>query len=172
VDTILGGFRPFSEHIESALRAIVRDRRLESAPIEEALEVAAVLPAFGEVGPALEQLTGAGHSLAVLTNSGEESGHRTLEAAGLAECFARILGVDAVGAFKPHPSTYRYALGELASAAAAVTFVSAHGWDLAGAAHAGMRTALVRRGSGVPPALPPPSIEVGDLAELAVALSV
>lgn len=171
VDTILGRFREFREHVESGLRSRVRERGLDESRVEEAMEIAAALPAFPDTPGALERLAAAGHRLAVLTNSGADAGRRTLEAAGLAERFDRILGVDAVRAFKPHPSTYAYALDELAVAPGEVTFVAAHAWDLAGAASAGMRTALVRRGGGSPPVYPQPDVEAPDLTGLAAAIA-
>jgi 2-haloacid dehalogenase len=171
VDTILGESRAFSEHIEAALRDEVAERGLDPAGIDDALEAARALPAYPDTAPGLEALAGAGHRLAVLTNSGAEAGRRTLEGNGLAGRFERILGVDAVGSFKPHPSVYRYALDELRCDPPDVTFVSAHAWDLAGAAHAGMRTAFVERDERRGSVYPRPDIEAADLIVLAAALA-
>jgi 2-haloacid dehalogenase len=171
VDTILGDSRPFSEHIEAALRDAVAERGLDARRIDEALEAARALPAYPDTGAGLEALASAGHRLAVLTNSGADAGRRTLQANGLADRFERILGVDAVGSFKPHPAVYRYALDELDCDASEVTFVSAHAWDLAGAAHAGMRTAFVMRDEARASAYPRPDIEADDLLALAAAIA-
>jgi 2-haloacid dehalogenase len=171
VDTILGDSRPFSDHIESALRDAASERGLDAGRIDEALEAARALPAYPDVSPALEAMTAAGHRLAVLTNSGADAGRRTLEANRLAERFERILGVDAVGSFKPHPAVYRYALDELDCDATEVTFVSAHAWDLAGAAQAGMRTAFVMRDEPRASVYPRPDLEAADLLALAAALA-
>lgn len=171
VDAILGSARAFSEHIEAALRDEVGRRGLDAARIEQALGAAGALPAYPDSAAGLEALAGAGHRLAVLTNSGADAGRRTLEANGLAERFDRILGVDAVGVFKPHPAVYRYALEELGCEAGTVTFVSAHAWDLAGAGHAGMRTAFVRRDEPWASAYPAPDIEAADLPAVVAALS-
>jgi 2-haloacid dehalogenase len=171
VDTILGDSRPFSEHIEAALRDEVAERGLDAGRIDEALEAARALPAYPDAAPALEALGGAGHRLAVLTNSGADAGRRTLQANALAERFERILGVDAVGSFKPHPSVYRYALEELRCDPSEVTFVSAHAWDLAGATHAGMRTAFVRRDERPASLYPSPDLEAADLMAMAAALA-
>jgi 2-haloacid dehalogenase len=170
VDAILGASRAFSEHIEAALRDEVGRRGLDPGRIDEALAAAAALPAYPDTARGLQALAGAGHRLAVLTNSGADAGRRTLEAIGLAERFDRILGVDAVGKFKPHPAVYRYALQELGCDAREVTFVSAHAWDLAGAAHAGMRTAFVMRDEPWASAYPHPDIDAADLPALAAAL--
>lgn len=167
VDTILGHYRDFSEHVESGLRSAARARGLDERAVEEAMRIATALPPFSDAEVALGRMANAGHTLAVLTNSGADAGRRTIDAAGMGSRFERVLGVDAVQRFKPHPDTYRYALEELSCGAGEVTFVSAHGWDLAGAAHAGMRTALVARGEQPPPVLPRPDLQAQDLSGLA-----
>jgi 2-haloacid dehalogenase len=146
---------------------VVHQRGLDEGRIGDAVSIAAALPVFGDVAPALDTLLTSGHRLAVLTNSGAESGRRTLEAAGLQDQFERILGVDAVQKFKPHPDTYAHALRELGREPGQITFVSAHAWDLAGAHHAGMRTALVRRGDPLPPVFPAPDVQGDDLSDVA-----
>ncbi|HJS95095.1 MAG TPA: haloacid dehalogenase type II [Solirubrobacteraceae bacterium] len=171
VDAILGNSRAFSEHVEAALRDEVGRLGLEPERIDEALEAAAALPAFADTAPGLDAMAGAGLRLVVLTNSGADAARRTLEANGLAERFERILGVDAVGSFKPDPAVYRYALEELGCDAHEVTFVSAHAWDLAGAAHAGMRSAFVRRDEPWASAYPRPDIEATTLPGIATALA-
>lgn len=171
VDALLGTSRAFTEHIEAALRDEVGGRGLDPVPIREALGTAGALPAYPDTAPGLEALAGAGHRLVVLTNSGADAGRRTLEANGLADRFERILGVDGVGSFKPHPAVYRYALDELGCDPETVTFVSAHGWDLAGAGHAGMRTAFLMRDEPWASVYPAPDLQATDLPGIAVALS-
>lgn len=171
VDTVLGRYRPFTEHLESALAAEAAERGLEAGGVEAAMEIAGGLPPFPDTEPALQALADAGWSLAVLTNSGAEAGRSTLEAAGLASRFDRILGVDAVEAFKPSPATYRYALEELRVRPPDVVFVAAHAWDVTGAADAGMRTALVLRGHRRPPVFPEPDFAAEDLRGLAAAIA-
>jgi 2-haloacid dehalogenase len=171
VDAILGFWREFAEHLESALRGEVTRRSLDPSRIPAALEQTRRLPPFADVEAGLQQLAEAGYTLAVLTNSGARSGTQTLEAAGLAGYFARILGVDAVRSFKPHPETYAHALRELAVPAREVTFVAAHFWDLAGAKHAGCRTALLTRGTETAPAVfPTPDLVAADLPDLVAGL--
>jgi 2-haloacid dehalogenase len=171
VDAILGNSRAFSDHIGAALRDEVERLGLDPERIDAAVDAATALPAFADTAPGLEAMAAAGHRLAVLTNSGADAGRRTLEANGLAERFERILGVDAVGSFKPDPAVYRYALQELGCDAHEVTFVSAHAWDLAGAAHAGMRTAFLVRDAPWASAYPRPDIEAMSLPGVAAALA-
>lgn len=172
VDALIGEYRPFSEHIRSALELIVARRGLGSSGIERALERAAALDPFPGAAEALDGLRAAGYQLAVLTNSGADSGRKTLEAAGLVDRFARILGVDAVKSFKPHPRTYEHALVELDAEPDQVTMVAAHTWDVTGAKHAGLRTAWIARNEGSFPATGvAPDVEAKDLLDMARKLS-
>ncbi len=172
-ETLIGAYHEFSQHIEGALRLEVRRRRLDESRTEEALVQAGRLPPFGDVRPALERLKASGLRLAVLTNSGAESGRRTLEAAGLDAYFEAILGVDAVRSFKPHPDVYSYALQTLGKLDPEdVLMVAAHGFDLAGAKHVGLRTALVRReAEALPDVFPQADLAVDNLGELAEQLA-
>lgn len=168
-ETLFGAYHEFSAHVESALRLVASRRGLDPAHLDEALEQAKQLPPFTEVPPALERLAAGKARLAVLTNSGADAGRRTLAAAGLDGHFEAILGVDAVRLFKPHPDAYAHALAELgAPDPETVTMVAAHGWDVSGAKHAGMRTAFVDRvAEDVPAVFPRPDLIVSDLGELA-----
>jgi 2-haloacid dehalogenase len=97
-----------------------------------------------------------------LTNSGAAAGVDTLRAAGIVEHFDRVLGVDAVKTFKPHPRVYEYALRELNADVSRTALVATHPWDLAGAARAGITTAWVTHGGRIWPAVFPPPDARGD----------
>jgi 2-haloacid dehalogenase len=172
-ETLFGAYHEFSEHITSALRVEVRRLGLDEAHTERALALARRLPPFDDVPPALERLGASGARLAVLTNSGAAAGRATLEAAGLDGYFEAILGVDAIRSFKPHPHVYSYALHALGDLeAGTVLMVAAHPWDLAGAKHVGLRTALVRRPrEAVPEVFPPADLAADDLGDLAEQLA-
>ena len=132
---------------------------------------AAALPARPDAAAALARLTSAGLQVAALTNSGAAAGVETLRAAGIVEHFDRVLGVDAVKTFKPHPRVYEYALSELQADARRTTLVATHPWDLAGANRAGMATAWVTHGARTWPAVfPPPDARGESLLEVVEAL--
>jgi 2-haloacid dehalogenase len=173
VDALLGtGDRPFSAHVRAAVEAMAADEALDPEALQTAVQAASALPARPDAGDALARCHDAGMRLVALTNSGADAGRRTLEACGLLDRFERVLGVDAVSTFKPHPDVYAYALRELDAAPAQVTLVATHPWDLAGAAHAGLATAWVRHGvCGWPSVFPAPSVQAETLGELARALS-
>jgi 2-haloacid dehalogenase len=166
-ETIVGEYHEFSAHLEEALTVELHLRRLDHERIDDALARAGQLPVFPEVPAALARLRDASWRLAVLTNSGAASGRRTLEAAGLADQFEQIVGVDAVRAFKPHPATYAEAMRTLDVRTDQVTFVASHPWDLAGAHRAGFRTILVARGQPRSKLLATSSAAVGAMDKLA-----
>lgn len=168
IDTILGEYRDFTEHLGSALRVVVGRRELEPTLVGEALRRAQALPLQPETSAALDALGDAGCRLAVLTNSAAQAGRATLEAAGVADRFEQILGVDAVERFKPHVDVYRYALRALDAVPDEVVMVAAHSWDVWGAKHAGLRTAWVQRPERCfPPAAPAPDVVGEDLWDVA-----
>lgn len=129
------------------------------------------LPAHPDVPAGLDQLRAAGYRLVAFTNSPPATLAAQLRYAGLADYFEQALSVDAVRRYKPHPDTYHYALGQLGVAAAQAMLVAAHGWDVAGALHAGLLAGFVARpGQTLYPLAPPPTYQAPTLAELAAQL--
>ncbi len=124
-----------------------------------------------DVVAGLERLQRAGYRLATVTNSSTAGLAAQLEHASIARFFERQLSVETLQRFKPHRSVYEWAAGEMKVAPAACMLVAAHGWDVAGAAWAGMQTAFIARsGQQMFPLAPTPDVDVADLAALADAL--
>jgi 2-haloacid dehalogenase len=164
VDALVGTYRPFPEHVRAAIEVEVRTAGLDAALVDQAADRATHLDPYPDAAAALDLLRANGHTLATLTNSGAEGGRRTLEAAGLADRFDRFLGVDAVRTFKPHPATYAHAIQELDAPPHDIVLVAAHGWDVTGAKHAGLRTAWIARGENRLSAMAPePDVRADDL---------
>lgn len=147
VDTLVGDYRPFPDYLRAATA-----RRLRLAGFSEietylgaALTAAGQLPPFPEVARALDRLAAAGFQVATITNSPTRTAETTLEAAGLRDRFAVVVGSDVSRAYKPAPSVYQVGLDRIGIEAARACMVAAHGWDLHGAKTAGMATAWVSR---------------------------
>lgn len=158
----------FPDHLRAAIEVLSADLDDDVSRVEPALAAAAALPARPGAADALRTLRDAGLPLVALTNSGADGGQRTLERCGLAQFIDRVLGVDAVGTFKPHPDVYTYALSQLGAEPASVALIATHPWDLAGAAHCGARTAWVRHGArGWPGVFPKPDVQADTLEDLA-----
>jgi 2-haloacid dehalogenase len=172
VDALAFAYRPFAEHVRAGIELEARRADLDLSLVDRAVERASHLDPFPEAAEALDRLREDGHTLATLTNSGAESGRRTLESAGLADRFDRFLGVDAVRTFKPHPATYAHAVQELGVGPGEIVLVAAHGWDVAGAKHAGLRTAWIARGEQQLSAMTPePDLRARDLIDAATQLT-
>jgi 2-haloacid dehalogenase len=78
-----------------------------------------------------------------------------------------ILSVDAAGIYKPAPDTYRLAVERLQLHPAEIAFVSANGWDAAGAAAFGFTTFWINRnGEPTERHAREPDFIVGSLANL------
>lgn len=159
VDTLTGTFRRFPDLLYGALVRRATLSGLSLAPVEEAMEIAAALPARPEAAAALDHLHAKGFRVAVLTNSAAVAGRHTLDASGLLVRVDQLDGADAVRAYKPHPSVYG-----LTVAPERAWFVAAHWWDVTGAARAGFSTAWVSGDDVVlPRTAAVPDIEAPDL---------
>lgn len=78
-----------------------------------------------------------------------------------------ILSVDAAGIYKPAPDTYRLAVDRLQLDPSEIAFVSANGWDAAGAAAFGFTTFWINRnGEPTERHAREPDFIVGSLANL------
>ncbi len=94
-----------------------------------------------------------------------------MQNAGLARFFESLLSVEEVGLYKPHAHVYRWAARRVGVDVSECLFVAAHGWDVAGAAWAGMRTAFIARpGQQVFPLGPATDIAVPSFKGLPDAL--
>jgi 2-haloacid dehalogenase len=170
-DTLSGAFAPFPAYLQAALARRVALAGLDPAPLAEAAERAGRLPPFPDAAPALDRVAAAGRRLAVVTNSAAEAAEAALDAGGLLGRFERVLGADAVRAYKPDARVYRHALDELGAAPADAWLVAAHWWDVAGAKRVGLRGAWVSRGRGwLPATAPEPDVCAGDLDEAAAGI--
>jgi 2-haloacid dehalogenase len=163
--------RTFREHLSAAIDVIAAAADLDPDRSPQALDAAASLPARPDAADALAALRGGRLRLVALTNSGADAGRATLEACGLLGLIEQVLGVDAVSTFKPHPDVYAYALSELNEDPGRVALIATHPWDLAGAAHAGIRTAWVRHQPRAwPSVFSSPDVQADTLTHLAGAI--
>src|ERR671930_2809548 len=97
---------------------------------------------FGELEPfpdAAEAVELAANA-AVLTNGGAEDTEKLLRRGAIE---MRVISVEEVRAYKPHPLPYRFAAEQLGDR---ILLVSAHAWDVVGAESAGFDAVWVDRG--------------------------
>jgi 2-haloacid dehalogenase len=125
------------------------------------------LGAYPEARPTLEALRASGLKLAVLSNGSPRMLASAGEAAGLAPLLDAVLSVEEVGIYKPSPQVYRLALDHLRIWPNELLFVSANGWDAAGAKAAGLRVAWCNRtGQPLERLGEAPDVVIRTLAEL------
>ncbi|MBA3496803.1 MAG: haloacid dehalogenase type II [Gemmatimonadales bacterium] len=168
--TILDQYRPFGEHARAALRMLAQqlERPLSDADERAILDQMKQLPAFPDVAPGLTRLRQADFRMAALTNSTEEVGTAQLRHAGIFDQFERVFSADRVRRLKPAPEPYQMAAYEMGVAPADAWLVAAHGWDVAGAAAVGCRTAfLARPGKVLDPLGPAPTLVAKDVGAIA-----
>ena len=80
-----------------------------------------------------------------LTNGGAANTRKLLTAAGVVDFVEKVISVEEVGHWKPHPDVYRHAARECRVEPSAMALVAAHAWDTHGAKRAGLVTGWVQR---------------------------
>ena len=100
------------------------------------------LPLADGAADAVAHLRAGGTPVGILTNASR----RTLDdvAARLDLGLDHLLSVDAARRFKPHPSVYALAVEATGLSPERIGFVTANGWDAAGAASFGFRVGWLR----------------------------
>jgi 2-haloacid dehalogenase len=113
--------------------------------IKNALSLIKTLQTYPDVEKGLTLLKENGFRLITLTNSPDGALQAQLENSKLTHFFEQALSIDALEKYKPAPETYRWAAEKLAVTPEEMLLVAAHGWDIAGASHAGLATGFVAR---------------------------
>ena len=170
VMTVGERYAGFGTIAAAALRMVAAKNNipLTEEAAKEAVKPVRSLPPHPEVPAALQRLNEAGFALYTLTNSAADALEDQMTNAGLKDHFAARLSVDGVQKFKPHRDVYTWAAEQVGIAPEDCLLVAAHGWDIAGAGWAGLRTAFVERPGHVTfPLADAPDYSVKDLAELA-----
>ncbi|MEL7092854.1 MAG: haloacid dehalogenase type II [Pseudomonadota bacterium] len=125
------------------------------------------LAAYPEVPDVLSQLKAGGRQTGILSNGSARMLDAAVQSAGIGDVLDACLSVDSVGIFKPHATVYDLVGAHFGVDRADVLFVSANGWDAAGAAGYGFQTAWVNRGLDPVDRLPAtPHHILSDLREI------
>ena len=110
--------------------------------LDDLTDTFAALPPVPDAADAVRRLRAAGLTTGILTNaSGPTLDH---VAARIDIPFDHLLSVDAARRFKPHPDVYRLAVDATGLPPERIGFVTANGWDAAGAGAFGFRVAWLR----------------------------
>jgi 2-haloacid dehalogenase len=169
VTTVADHYLDLAEVGAACLRMVAGNHGVELSEDDAKKAVAPMrsLPPHADVTPALKRLRDAEYRLFTLTNSSKAAVADQMKNAKLTQFFEALLSVEDVGKYKPHAEVYRWAAGRVGADVSECLLVAAHGWDVAGAAWAGMTTAFVARpGQQLFPLGHAPDIMISSLAEL------
>jgi 2-haloacid dehalogenase len=106
------------------------------------------LDLYPEATAALDALSG--YKLAILSNGSPMMLDALVHTSGVAERFTDIISVDRAKSFKPDPACYALVELALGIKKQEVLFVSANGFDVAGAKKFGFQVSRIERTAGVP----------------------
>ncbi|WBL25896.1 haloacid dehalogenase type II [Zunongwangia sp. HGR-M22] len=136
--------------------------------INSTLSLVSKLPAYKDVSIGLQKLKDQNLKLIALTNGNRETLEAQLSFAEIDNYFDAVYSVDVVGKFKPHTITYQKVLNDHHLLPQETLMVTAHGWDIAGAAKAGLKTAFIERdGKNEYPLAKPADLSFKNIDELA-----
>jgi 2-haloacid dehalogenase len=125
------------------------------------------LETFPEVAAALQRLKRAGLQTAILSNGSPKMLDAAVQGNQLQHLLDRVLSVEEVGVYKPHPKVYQLAVDRLGVPASAISFQSSNAWDAYAAAAFGMRVVWCNRYGQRRERLPGnPDREIRTLSEL------
>jgi 2-haloacid dehalogenase len=143
--TVMEQWADFDVVTLDALRATLQEFGIEGSPDESVLgEVADAfidLPLVDGAHEVVRALGAAGLATGVLTNASSRVLDRVR---GRIPPMDHYLSVDAARRFKPHPTVYHLAVDSTAVPPARIGFVTANGWDAAGAGAFGFQVAWLR----------------------------
>lgn len=146
------------------MAATMQKRKITVTEKTNVLQIIKKLSPHPDVVPALLLLQQNNYRLATLSNSPLLTSMAQLAFAKIDVYFEAILSVDAVKKYKPSIEPYNYAATILKVATNQIIMVAAHGWDIAGAANAGMQTAFIDRpNQAIYPLTEPPTYNEKDV---------
>ena len=109
------------------------------------MELYLTIDAYPDAISTLGTLKQRGYATAVLSNGARGMLNAAVKNSGLVAELDHVLSIDGLNVYKPDPSTYQLAVDRLGVEPGQICFVSANGWDAAGAAHFGFQVAWLNR---------------------------
>ena len=167
--SLMGRYRDFSTVTKEALMYSCRKLNLACKPEQAKIMLEAYnhLSTFAEVSGALEQLKQR-VTLGILSNGTPTMLSSAVSSAGLEGFFSHLLSADEVKTYKPDPRIYQLVCQRTGLAKEKIGFVSANGFDVAGAKSFGFRVIWVNRSAATEDELEyEPDFILRDLSGLA-----
>jgi 2-haloacid dehalogenase len=143
--SLMERYEDFWDVTRAALRAAVRQLKIEAseAQLDELMQAYLLPPAFPDARSALESFSGS--TLAILSNGTPKMLESAVNYNRLQSCFAEVISVDRVKAYKPSARVYALGPAILNIPAEEILFVSSNFWDAAGAKAFGYKVCWCNR---------------------------
>lgn len=148
VRQITGRYRPFNQIAADSLRYAANAVNVVLTPEAERrlMEAYNQLPPHADAAALLYELQKRGKQTIGLSNGTLTMLAALLHNSGLEMLFDWVISADECRQYKPSTATYSLVLDHTCMDREKMVFVSAHGWDTAGAANFGFQTAWINRG--------------------------
>lgn len=165
------------QHFMSIARATLQitgvklGKTISETEANDLLELLRHLPVREDVPSCLSELIDEHYTIVALTNAPEKTVYERMERTGLISYFEKVLSAESVKKYKPEKKVYEWAAKTMGVGTDEMLMVTAHSWDIAGAANVGMKTAFLKRDKQVFfPLSPKPDIVGKSLSEIVSAL--
>jgi 2-haloacid dehalogenase len=170
--SLMGRYVDFAQVTADALDHVLEAQGLAGSPVRERLlTLYTSLAAYPDVAPCLKAVKAAGLRTGILSNGSPAMLAAAVTSAMLGTLLDYILSVDTARIYKPSPEVYKLAPNAFGLEPTQIAFVSANGWDCAGAAAFGFRVVHVNRFNQADERLGvTPEAHVANLAEAAEAV--
>lgn len=127
------------------MTATSMEKKISNDQVTETLSIIKSLQTYPDVIKGLQLLKENGFRLITLTNSPDAALTEQLKNSNLTDYFEQALSIDAIKKYKPAPETYHWAAKKVNTKPQDMLLIAAHGWDLAGATHAGLSIGFIAR---------------------------
>ena len=170
VDNCTSQFNDFNSIANATMQMAAKTlgTSVDKESMNSVLELLKHLPVNDGVQEGLSALNQLDLRVAALTNSPESTVTERMERTGLISYFEKVFSAEKVKKYKPCREVYEWAAKELGVSCNKILLVSAHGWDIAGGANAGMKTAYLQQNKQMLyPLAPAPDYTIKNLEQLA-----
>ena len=145
--SMTGSYTDFWSITQNSLDFALEAHKLQNDLVlrERLLALYWELQPYSEVSQMLKELKKNGIKIAILSNGSPEMLNGAVKSSNLYAVIDEIISVETVKIFKPSPLVYKQVEKIMECSKSDVLFVSSNGWDIAGAAGFGFKTAWVNR---------------------------
>lgn len=165
---LMDKYEPFTTVTAEALEFSCSHLQLEldQVVLTDLMEHYNVLSAYPEVASSLDRLSRK-YQLGILSNANHDMLTAAVDFNQLGGYLSRVISVDSIERYKPHPEVYSLVTQEFKVDRQEVIFVSSNTWDVAGAKAFGLNVAWLKRGKGTMDTMRfDPDLQVESLEDL------